>query len=229
MSDESPPVPADPLEWRPQRALDLPRPHEIIDPVVEPLWSGTRVLAHIRAAAPDAPKVQLVDAHGVDLATQMADLAASLGTAVLAQEAVLDVIVTNQVTGGGTGTAVITEPRASMTDMLLSRKVGIDVQRRGSEPDTGPDAIVAIDLLRLDEQSLLDVPLLERKRLLESVVEQSELVRVSVHTRPPVETWVATWKAAGLRGAMLKAANSRYVPGGISHEWRAVTRLAGRR
>jgi hypothetical protein len=29
--------------------------------------------------------------------------------------------------------------------------------------------------------------------------------------------------------AMLKAANSRYEPGGLSIEWRTVTRVAGRR
>ena len=89
--------------------------------------------------------------------------------------------------------------------------------------------LVAVDLLRVDGESLLDIPLLERKRLLEGVVVPSDRVRISVHTRPPVSTWVASWKAAGLRGAMMKGANSRYVPGGFSADWRTVTQIAGRR
>ena len=42
-------------------------------------------------------------------------------------------------------------------------------------------AFVATDLLWLDGESLLDVPLLERRRLLEGVLDQSYLVRRSRH------------------------------------------------
>ena len=53
--------------------------------------------------------------------------------------------------------------------------------------------------------------------------------RPPVHARPPVDAWVATWQGAGLRGAMLKGANSRYLVGGRTLEWRTVTRVAARR
>ena len=84
---------------------------------------------------------------------------------------------------------------------------------------------MAVDLLSLDGTDLLDVPLLERKRLLESVVRQSDRVRLSAVARPPIDTWVATWKALGLRGGLLKAANSRYEPGARSAAWRIVERV----
>ena len=87
------------------------------------------------------------------------------------------------------------------------------------------DGFIAVDLLRVDGTSLLEVPLLERKRLLESVVVPGPLVRTSPHVRPPIDSWIATWKALGLRGGILKAANSRYVPGDDSVEWRLVERL----
>ncbi len=103
------------------------------------------------------------------------------------------------------------------------------VARARSDPDDAErdpvDGFVAFDLLRIDGTSLLDVPLLERKRLLESIVDQSELVRVSAHVRPPIDTWIGTWKAMGLRGGILKAANSRYLPGEDSIEWRLVERV----
>ena len=47
-------------------------------------------------------------------------------------------------------------------------------------------AFVVIDLLRIDNQTLFDVPLLERKRLLEGVVQQSPLVRLSPWVTPPI-------------------------------------------
>ena len=87
------------------------------------------------------------------------------------------------------------------------------------------DGFIAVDLLRVDGTSLLDVPLLERKRLLESVVAPGPLVRTSTHVRPPIDSWIATWKSLGLRGGILKAANSRYVPGDRHIEWRLVERL----
>jgi len=42
---------------------------------------------------------------------------------------------------------------------------------------------------RLDDESICDVPLLERRRLLESVLVESHLVRVGVFVKPPVDGW----------------------------------------
>ena len=47
-------------------------------------------------------------------------------------------------------------------------------------------------------------------------------MRTSVHVRPPIDAWVATWKSLGLRGGILKAANSRYLPGQDTTDWRIV-------
>ena len=62
-------------------------------------------------------------------------------------------------------------------------------------PEGSPAAFVAIDLLSIDDQSLLDVPLLERKRLLEAAIGEDELVRRTMMVRPPVEAWLGQWKA----------------------------------
>jgi hypothetical protein len=50
-------------------------------------------------------------------------------------------------------------------------------------------------------------------------------VRTSPHVRPPIDSWIVTWKSLGLRGGILKAANSRYLPGTETVEWRLVERL----
>jgi ATP-dependent DNA ligase len=108
----------------------------------------------------------------------------------------------------------------------MRNRADIDIvpRRMPSDAETA-EGFVAVDLLSVDGTDILDVPLLERKRLLESVIRRTEAVRLSVHARPPIDTWVATWKALGLRGGLLKAANSRYEPGGRTVEWRAVERV----
>jgi bifunctional non-homologous end joining protein LigD len=224
-------IPDDPLDWRPQEPLVTRTPVTIRDPIVEPLWSGTRVLAHVdnRAVQPQ-PGVQLMASMGIDIGFDEPELVTALSDAVLAQDAVLDGIITDEATRDAAGAAIVAEARMSMMGTLMSRDVGIEVRRPTATDDTAtPRAFVAVDLLRLDGQSLLDVPLLERKRLLESVLDQGPLVRVSVICRPPVNGWVASWQGAGLRGGMLKAANGRYIPGDRTPEWRTITKVGARR
>ena len=93
-----------------------------------------------------------------------------------------------------------------------------EARRIALEPD-GPTAFVAVDLLWLDGEPLLQVPLLERRRLLESALQEVDLVRRSVVVRPPVEAWYAQWKTFGIQEFAVKEANSRYVPGGTSRDW----------
>jgi ATP dependent DNA ligase domain len=226
------PVPEDPRDWTPMRPYRGRRSFHIIDPVAEPIWSGARVLATVVAMTGDEQHVgvTLIEALGADVAPELPTLSEAVGRAVLAHDAILDGVITRQVELDGIGAAPIPEVRASTTGLLMRNNADLDVVARArSDPDDGArdpvDGFVAFDLLRVDGTSLLDVPLLERKRLLESIVEQSELVRVSAHVRPPIDTWIGTWKAMGLRGGILKAANSRYRPGEDSIEWRLVERV----
>jgi bifunctional non-homologous end joining protein LigD len=80
-------------------------------------------------------------------------------------------------------------------------------------------AFVAVDLLELDGESLLDVPLLERKRLLDAVIAESALVRVGIHVRAPVDVWLGTWRNVGFRMVAYKDPNGRYRPGEPNDGW----------
>jgi ATP-dependent DNA ligase len=199
---------------------------------VEPLWTGERVLVHVDRRSGDAPRVRMIDRYGIDLAPVDADVAEAVGAATLAEDAVLDGVLTSEATRDGVGTAIVPQAHRPLASMLVGSAggdPGVTVSRPADGPGDGPEAFVAVDLLRLDGQTLLEVPLLERRRLLESVLTQGPLVRVSILCRPPIDPWVATWQASGLRGGMLKAANGRYVPGDRTPEWREVTKLASRR
>ena len=208
------------------------RKFDIVDPVAEPLWSGVRVLAHF-GSTPQAERpadVSLIEELGVDLSDELPAVSDAIGRGIMAVDAIIDGVISRQVGLDGVGAAAIPEVRASTTGLLMRNNADLDVVPRGAIEDSPAtivpvEGFIAVDLLRVDGTSLLDIPLLERKRILESVVQESELLRASAHVRPPIETWIGTWKAMGLRGGILKAANSRYHPGDDSIEWRIVERV----
>jgi hypothetical protein len=83
-------------------------------------------------------------------------------------------------------------------------------------------AFVATDLLWLDGQSLADVPLLERRRILEGVLTESFLVRLSAFVRPSAVLTLVTWGSLGFRDLSYRAANSRYLAGREQPDWAIV-------
>ena len=68
------------------------------------------------------------------------------------------------------------------------------------------------------------MPLLERKRILEGVLDEAELVRRTAFVRPPVDPWIGTWRSIGFGLLAYKAANSRYRPGQPNEEWATAPR-----
>ena len=222
-------IPADPREWRPQRVKHGRFVPQIVDPLVEPLWSGTRVIAHYHESDQHDQwgDIEVHDEFGDD-ATADAPMAVDfLRRSVRATDAVIDGIITTQATGGGEGLAVVLSGRTKPIQRLFIGGPGSDVT---FEPPKygrheGQPAFVALDLLSLEDQPLFDVPLLERKRLLEGTIAESELVRLSPVVRPPLRQWFATWRSAGFKGLILKSSNSRYQPGIESPQWATVERM----
>ncbi|MBA2488550.1 MAG: hypothetical protein H0V36_04395 [Chloroflexi bacterium] len=228
-------VPQDPFEWRPQRPKPARRTPPVRDPIVEPLWSGIRVIAHfeLTLSGPDdqavpAPRIRLIDGFGEDVSALEPVLLQEIADGVLAMDAVIDGVLTRQATRGGEGAAILHHAHISPVGMLMSREARLTVDAPIISAADSPVAFVCLDLLRVDGEPLLDLPLLERKRQLEGVIRTSERLRISPFTRPPVDRWVASWQAAGFQGAMLKEANGHYRPGGLAADWVTVTRIRQR-
>jgi ATP-dependent DNA ligase len=211
--------------WRPQ-SFGSRSFRDVADPLVEPLWTGIRVLAHV-----SDEDVALFDDQGGR--RSLPSIEAGLAIALRAAAAIIDGYLTSEAarTGEGIGAALGAEaPTAGQVARQMIVGGGATDRRRhlvesleasasraiGEEDDI---AFVAVDLVALDGEPLLDVPLLERKRLLDSILEEGEIVRRGVHVRPPVDTWVATWRAMGFRGLAYKGANSRYRPGERNNAW----------
>lgn len=225
----APVIPADPHDWRPQRIKHGRFVPQIVDPLVEPLWSGTRVIVHYRDSNEHDQwgDIEVLDQYGDD-ATDDAPMALDfLRRSVLASEAVIDGIISTQATGGGEGLAVVLSGRTKPLQRMFIGGPASDVTFEPPKDyrHEGQPAFVALDLLSLDNQQLFDIPLLERKRLLEGTIQESELVRVSPVVRPPLRQWFATWRSAGFKGLMIKSSNSRYEPGGETSQWATVERM----
>jgi ATP-dependent DNA ligase len=221
--------PRDPKQWRPLEARLASRAPEIKDPIIEPAWQGLRVLAHYRSAGvAGAGDVVLIDIDGNDVTRQFTQVVEALARAVYAQNAVIDGVITDQATAAGEGVGIVPEAGISPVGMLLGRPAEVGVEAvQGRTP--GDDvAFVALDLLAVDGEPLFDLPLLERKRQLDGLIAGNEFARVSPFARPPLAQWLNSWKSAGFRGVVLKAANSRYRAADVAKSWAIVERAGPR-
>ena len=215
--------------WRPM-AFGFKDARRIKDPVCEPLWSGERILVEVNDRA-----VRLRDTDGSTV-EGFQDLEDAIADAVTAAEVVIDGYLMPAPIGAQVDDASLVDmpnvPSAGqMARQFMLGSIGSN--RYQDQLDAAesrivavsanePAAFVAIDLLWLDRESLIDIPLAERKRLLDSVVAERDLVRRTVNVKPPVETWYRQWRSFGFREFAVKDANSRYTPGGESDLWTTV-------
>lgn len=204
-------------DWRPQ-VFGGRRAHDIVDPIIEPLWSGVRVLVHLRGG-----EMAVIDEDGVEL-EMPPGVGAQLLEAARADELVLDGYLTAQAARDPEGLVVgrVEGPTAGQVvrHMFLGSRRSDGAMPRSIDIAPGERiAFVAIDLLSIDDEELLDVPLLERRRHLEGAMDESGLVRRGLFVRPPIERWMMSWRAIGFEYASYKGANGRYTPGRPNDTW----------
>jgi bifunctional non-homologous end joining protein LigD len=174
----------------------------------EPLWPGTRMLARMSDG-----RVWLTDELGdaVEEAGDTADAPEILAGAILAREAVVDGIWTAQpFVGDGSPARAWAETLATVG---LSEEIPdpLETERRR--------AFVAVDLVELDGEPLHEVPFQERRRVLESVIDEGIRVRLSPIVKQPLGGWLVGWRANGFTHYIAKHMNSRYRPGERTEDW----------
>jgi ATP-dependent DNA ligase len=191
----------------------------VTDPIVEPSWGGVRVIARLELG-----RIRFFDEDGVECSDEFEDVGKALAEAARADDLILDGFLTIEPTQStlGKNPAEPEAPGAAamMATMLVGERVAGQRPKRRRLLDTDqPIAFVAIDLLRIDDTLLLELPLLERKRLLDGALSVGELVRITPFVRPPIATYAVTWRGMGFAEVAYKGANSRYYPAGQNDDW----------
>ncbi len=160
--------------------------------VYEPKWDGFRAIVSVSGG-----EITLTSRNGNDLTERFAGVARSARLGIRAADAVLD------------GEICALDERGRSRFSLL--------QQGG-----GTLALVLFDLLELDSEPLVGLPLEERRRRLGDVVNPSAGGVVLSPQFDDGEALLVAAREQGLEGVVAKRLDSRYLPGRRGTEWRKV-------
>ena len=88
-----------------------------------------------------------------------------------------------------------------------------------------PATYVVFDLLEKDGQSLIDLPLIERKRILEETLKEGKHAVLSVFVEEDGEFYYEEALKKGVEGVIGKKKDSGYAPGVRSENWLKIKKL----
>jgi bifunctional non-homologous end joining protein LigD len=173
------------------------------DWVHEVKWDGMRILARCHEGT-----TALTTTNGLDATGRFPELAGL--AAAVACSAVLDGEVIAQDAAG--------RPDFGRLQARMHLTSPSEVARMASEVPVG---FAVFDLLWLDGHDICPLPLHERRRLLDELVEPAAAWRLSpVHDDGP--DLLAIARAQGLEGIVCKRLDSTYLPGRRTTSWRKV-------
>jgi ATP-dependent DNA ligase len=82
-----------------------------------------------------------------------------------------------------------------------------------------PAVYIVFDILYKDQESLIDLPLIERKSILKQELRESDFITIVGYLEEDGEAYFKAVLEKGLEGVMAKRAASTYQPGVRSHDW----------
>jgi len=175
----------------PMKAQLIEKPFDSDRWLFEVKWDGIRLVSFI-----DNGHVSLQTRAGRNVDAEYPQLEA-ISRLVKAKQAVLD------------GEVVVLDDEGRPSFQLL--------QNRGTEHR--PMQYVVFDIVYLDGQSLLSVPLEDRKRLLRNLITDSPLLKYSEHVLTEGIAFYDAAKRKDLEGIVAKLRDSPYQPGVRSNAW----------
>ncbi len=156
----------------------------------EPKWDGYRAIVAVSSG-----EVTFTSRNGKDLTARFRECARRASLGIRSADAVLD----------GEICALDDEGRSRFS--LL-------------QEGAGTLALIVFDLLEVDSEPLIELPLSERRKRLEKVVAHGTGSVLLSPQFPDGESLLAAAREQGLEGVVAKRADSRYQPGRRSVDWR---------
>jgi bifunctional non-homologous end joining protein LigD len=192
-----------PTDLRPMLAVEGKRPPNGDGWGFEIKWDGVRALAHSDGQG----GLRIESRRGEDITARYPELTA-LGDALAGHRAILD------------GEIVAFDEHDRPSFQRLQLRMGltseITIQRR--VPQT-PVTYVAFDLLYLDGRPTIELPYLERRRLLDELALDGPHWQTPAHHVGEGEALLEAARARDLEGVVAKRLDSPYRPGRRSGEW----------
>jgi len=189
-------TPAELLPQRPRFHHERPEPQGHI---LEPEWAGTRAIVRVGHAGP-----RFVGYAGqIDGPRELYD---AIVADTRAATAIFDGVLVDE----------------------WRDEEELEVDADGNpitRPGGGRRIFTAFDLLEVDGDSLLEVPLLERRRHLEGVLVPSLNVRLTPYVARGLRSWRDTLGQQGFKRVVLKNWNSAYAAGRTTGDWLVVEKI----
>ncbi len=175
---------------------------------VEPKFDGLRIFIHF-SRKDNVTKIFTRNMNAIDINTFPELL--EVGKYIKADEAILDT------------EAVGLDPKRQMFvdfQKTVSRRRKHEIEKNSTEI---PLQFQVFDLLLVDGKSLINVPYIERRKEIEKVVTNGELLRVDENTitKDPevIKTLHEKYLKMGLEGVVVKKVNGNYISGRTGWNW----------
>lgn len=184
----------------------LSKPFDSDDHLFEIKWDGTRVLAFI-----DADRYRLVNRREVDITERFPEFACLQD---LPAGTVLD------------GEVVVLKNGKPQFDLLQSRNHATSELKIRTSSRTMPATYVVFDQLYQDYEPIVQLPLRERREILEATIEpcRGERLMLSEGIEGSGKRYFEEAVRQDLEGVMAKRLASRYQPGQRTDDWLKIKR-----
>ncbi len=200
------PQPAPPPTYEPMMAVLTSKPFDDDGWLFEVKWDGHRCLANLGTST------RLTSRTSRDMTAQFPELI-DMHRQLAARNAVVD----------GEIVALDREGRPSFERM--QDRFHRTPEELARNKGRVPVQFLAFDLLWLDGQPLLDLPLVERRARLVEVLVETRDIRLSQVVEGAGTDFFEQVRALQLEGIVAKRAASPYRPGIRSHDWRKIKAL----
>jgi bifunctional non-homologous end joining protein LigD len=190
--------------YKPMLAQSAEDPFNSKDWIFEVKWDGIRIISYIN------DELSLRTRNDKELRYNFPELK-ELKT--LAKNVVLDGEI-----------VVIQEGKADFQTVIERSKLTStrDIEFMARQ---NPATYVVFDLLEKSGQPLIDMPLIERKKMLRETLKEGKHVVLSVFVEEDGEFYYQEALKKGVEGVMAKKKDSRYTPGVRSENWLKIKKL----
>lgn len=190
--------------YKPMLAKEAAKAFSSKDWIFEIKWDGFRALAYVNK------KVRLMSRNNKDLIDNFPELQE---LKQLAENVVLD------------GEIVVMKDGKASFLAIQERGKAVKARDIQTESATSPAEYIVFDILEKDEKPLMNLPLIERKGILQESIREGEHVTISDFVEEKGEDYYKAALEKGIEGVIAKRKNSSYQPGFRSSDWLKIKEL----